>query len=91
VLARRTPSLERRREKGDEVRGRDVVAILVTLLAVVAVSVGYVTWQMEGKVGLHGWIAFGLGAGLTLALLAGLLALMFHSHRKGYDDDAGHL
>ncbi|MFW5680061.1 MAG: hypothetical protein ACOCYE_07585 [Pseudomonadota bacterium] len=72
-------------------RGKDVMLLLLTLLAVAAAAAAYLTWQMEGEVGLHGWIAFGVGAGLTLALLAGLLALMFHSHRKGYDDDAGHL
>lgn len=71
-------------------RPRDVVAGLVVLFLVAAAAVGYVVWQMEGEIGRHGWIAFGLGGTLTLALLAVLLGLMFHSHRKGYDDDAGH-
>ena len=70
-------------------RAKDVIGGLVALLVVVALAVAYVTWQMDGEIGLHGWIAFGVGAGLTVALLAGLLALMFHSHRAGYDDDAG--
>jgi cation transporter-like permease len=71
------------------VRGKDVIAGLLTLLAVAGFAVAYVTWNMEGRIGLHGWIALGLGIVLTLALLAVLLALMFHSHRKGYDDDSG--
>ncbi len=70
-------------------RAKDVIAGLVAMLVVVALAVGYLTWQMEGEIGLHGWIAFGLGMTLAVALLGGLLALMFVSHRQGYDDDAG--
>ncbi|MBI1188210.1 MAG: hypothetical protein GC206_12925 [Alphaproteobacteria bacterium] len=35
---------------------------------------------------MHGWLALALGAGLTLLLGAGLMALVFFSARKGYDD-----
>ncbi|GBD41976.1 hypothetical protein HRbin39_01363 [bacterium HR39] len=41
--------------------------------------------------GLHGWIALALGALVTLLLGGGLMALVFHSARRGYDDRAGHL
>jgi hypothetical protein len=34
----------------------------------------------------HGWIALILGTLLSLALGGGLMALVFHSARKGYDD-----
>ncbi len=70
-------------------RAKDIITLLLALLLVSVFAIGYVTWQMEGQVSLHGWIAFGLGVTLTVALLGVLLGLMFHSHRNGYDDDAG--
>ena len=71
-------------------RGRDVIAALVALLITAALAVGYLSSQMDGTLSRHGWIAFGLGVGVTLLLAAGLLSLVFISHRRGYDDDAGH-
>jgi hypothetical protein len=38
---------------------------------------------------LHGWIALGLGCGLSLLVGGGLMALAFHSARKGFDDRIG--
>lgn len=35
---------------------------------------------------IHGWIALGLGTFLSLAVGGGLMALVFYSARKGYDD-----
>ena len=35
---------------------------------------------------LHGWIAYGLGVVLSLALASGLFFLLFKSARDGYDD-----
>ncbi|MEO1091738.1 MAG: hypothetical protein AAFX81_13970 [Pseudomonadota bacterium] len=70
---------------------REVIAGLLLLLVLAAAGVAYVYWQLDGEISLHGWIALGLGCGATLLLTAGLLVLMFHSHHKGYDDDAGHL
>ena len=35
---------------------------------------------------VHGWIALGLGTLLSLAVGGGLMALVFYSARKGYDD-----
>ena len=48
-------------------------------------------WREIGdvEIGLHGLIALGLGVGFTFALGAlGLMALMFFSERRGYDDRA---
>jgi hypothetical protein len=73
------------------VRGRDVIAGLLALLVMVAIGAVYVTSQIDGTLSLHGWIALGLGVGFTLLLAGGLLSLAFFSHRRGYDDDAGHL
>jgi hypothetical protein len=35
---------------------------------------------------IHGWIALTLGTLLSLAVGGGLMALVFYSARKGYDD-----
>jgi hypothetical protein len=35
---------------------------------------------------IHGWIALSLGTFLSLAVGGGLMALVFYSARKGYDD-----
>jgi hypothetical protein len=35
---------------------------------------------------VHGWIALGIGTFLSLAVGGGLMALVFYSARKGYDD-----
>jgi uncharacterized membrane protein len=71
-------------------RGRDVAVGLVAVLAMVAIAVVSISAQMDGTLSTHGWIAFGLGVGVTLLLAVGLVTLLFVSHRRGYDDDAGH-
>lgn len=67
-----------------------VVPVLLGLLAA-AVAVAYVSWRdLDGvEIGFHGWVALGLGVGLTLALGIGLMSLVFYSSRHGYDDEAG--
>ncbi|MEM6554417.1 MAG: hypothetical protein AAF642_00980 [Pseudomonadota bacterium] len=35
---------------------------------------------------MHGWIAYGLGVTLSLALAGGLFFLLFKSARDGFDD-----
>ena len=66
-----------------------VIAVLLGLLFA-STGVAYWVWQELGdvEIGFHGLIAIGLGAGLTFALGAGLMALMFFSARRGYDDRA---
>ncbi|MDH3660689.1 MAG: hypothetical protein OEU92_11820 [Alphaproteobacteria bacterium] len=65
---------------------------LAILLAFLGISMlfGYVAWmELQGvEISRHGWIALTLGAFLTLSVGAGLMALMFFSHRRGYDDRA---
>ncbi len=58
----------------------------VAVGAVIAVSV--VNWGDAGNSGIsvNGWIALVLGATVTLALGIGLMALVFISNRRGYDD-----
>jgi len=42
-----------------------------------------------GEMGVHGWVALGLGTVLTSALGVALMALVFHSDRSGHDQGAG--
>lgn len=67
-------------------------ALLLAAFLVVAVVISALAWRALGDVemGLHGWIALALGALVTLLLGGGLMALVFHSARRGYDDRAGH-
>jgi hypothetical protein len=71
------------------VRSAFTIVVLIGLLGACA-GVALWVWQEIGEVeiGVHGLIALGLGAGLTFLLGAGLMALMFFSARRGYDDRA---
>lgn len=40
------------------------------------------------RLGFHGWLALGLGVGVSLLLGVGLMTLVFHSARRGYDEAA---
>jgi hypothetical protein len=65
---------------------------VVTLLALLAASAGVALWAWreigEVEISRHGIIALTLGAGATFALGAGLMALVFFSNRRGYDEQA---
>jgi hypothetical protein len=37
---------------------------------------------------VHGWIALGLGVFFSVLIGCGLMALMFYSSRRGYDETA---
>ena len=65
-----------------------VLALVVALLA--CAGAAYWAWQEVGavEIGTHGWIALSLGAVLTFLVGAGLMALMFFSERRGYDERA---
>ena len=58
--------------------------VLGGILAVVLF--GVLTEWDASAMSLHGWIALSLGTLLSLALGGGLMALVFHSARKGYYD-----
>ena len=70
-------------------RSAITIVFLVGLLAATA-GVTLWAWREIGEVdiGRHGLIALGLGAGLTFLVGAGLMALMFLSSRRGYDERA---
>ncbi len=65
------------------------VAIAVVAVAAIAIIVGKF-WNDLGasEISGAGWLALGFGIVVTLALGFGLMALMFISSRRGYDDRA---
>lgn len=69
-----------------------LLATLVILL-VLSTVFGYWVWVELGDVEMswHGWFALSLGTILSLLVGGGLMALVFYSHRRGYDDRANRL
>lgn len=67
-----------------------VVLVLLGFLAA-AGALAWWGWHELGDVPIsrHGWIALGLGASVTFLLGAGLMWLVFYSHRHGYDERIG--
>lgn len=51
-----------------------------------AVMFGVLTDWDASAMSIHGWIALTLGTLFSLAVGGGLMALVFYSARKGYDD-----
>jgi hypothetical protein len=66
-----------------------IVVILLGLFGATAI-LAFWMWNEAGDVQIstQGLIALGLGAGLSFLLGAGLMALMFFSSRRGYDERA---
>lgn len=65
--------------------------IVVMIAGAVVLAVGLViaaVWVGIGDsdISSAGWLAMGLGVALTLALGIGLMALVFISSRRGYDE-----
>lgn len=61
--------------------------VLGGLLAAAAVMSARLWLSMDNAVGAHGWAALIIGAVLTFVVGAGLMALVFYSSRRGYDED----
>lgn len=70
-------------------RGLFTLAVLLGLLGA-TVAVALWAWQEIGDVSMswHGIMAMLLGAIATFGLGAGLMALVFFSNRRGYDERA---
>jgi hypothetical protein len=60
-------------------------------LAAVAVWTGITGWNLESDVEMsgHGYAAMAIGIVASLVVGIGLMALVFYSSRKGYDEAAG--
>ena len=64
-----------------------VFLLTISLGSILAVAVfGTLTDWDPYAMTLHGWVALGLTTVFSLAIGGGLMALVFHSHHKGYDD-----
>jgi len=65
-----------------------VLLIIAALLGLAFTIWGVSTiWADLGvNMTMHGWIAYGLGVALSLALAGGLFFLLFKSAREGFDD-----
>jgi len=57
-----------------------IVIVIGALIAVLWASIG------DSEISAAGWLAMGLGVIVTLALGIGLMALVFISNRRGYDE-----
>lgn len=67
--------------------------LIVALCAMLALVVVGIVWVSDATNGVddvamdeNGWIALGLGSFFSLAIGCGLMALMFFSSRRGYDE-----
>ena len=64
---------------------------VAAILALAAASVAVWAWISLGavEVSISGYVALVLGGLATLGLGGGLMALLFYSHNKGFDEAAG--
>jgi hypothetical protein len=67
-----------------------LIAVLLALLAA-AGWLAFAGWTLEDDVAMpaSGYVAMALGVVFSLVVGIGLMALVFYSSRKGYDDAAG--
>ena len=56
------------------------------VLATIVVVARFWTSSGDAEISTAGWLAMGLGIVVTLALGVGLMALVFISSRRGYDE-----
>ena len=68
-------------------------AMIATLLAMLAAACGVVWWAWqemgEVEISIYGYLALAAGATVTFVLGVGLMALVYFSHKHGFDDRAG--
>lgn len=66
------------------------VLLMVALFGLLAgaLYVMVAGWNLEGDVEMsaHGYVAMALGILFSLLIGAGLMGLVFYSHRRGYDE-----
>jgi hypothetical protein len=68
-----------------------ILAVVAGAIVLALVMIGIYAWLSLGDAGMtaSGYLALVLGAVGTVALGGGLMALLFYSHRYGYDERAG--
>jgi predicted phage tail protein len=70
---------------------RPVLIVVSAVLVGALVAIGVYAWWSLRDTGMSagGYLALTLGILGTAALAGGLMALLFYSQRRGYDDAAG--
>jgi hypothetical protein len=73
---------------GNGIGGRGVTSVIVLLLLIGgAALIGYLDWTMSNSdVPTSGYVAMAFGVIFSLVFGIGLMALLFYSSRKGYDE-----
>jgi hypothetical protein len=70
-----------------------IASLILSLLGLLAAAIGFAwyLWRELGDVAIspEGYLALALGVGAALALGVGLMWLVYFSHRRGFDDEAG--
>ena len=66
-------------------RFRRIMSVLAGVTGLTVLVVLGLFWLLTPQVGIHFYIAVGLGIGLTMMLGGGLMALVFMSHGTGHD------
>ena len=78
--------------KPNPAKGLGVLAIMVSLLGILGLSVWAAAsaWTTQGGPAIEGSIAVAMWFGIIFSLVVGcgLMALIFFSNRQGYDDRA---
>jgi len=71
------------------------VLLFAAMIVMLGLAAFGISWAWDATNGVddaamdeNGWIALGLGSFFSLAIGCGLMALMFFSSRRGYDDAA---
>ena len=66
--------------------------VIIGLLALLGITIAWAIWGWQQTAGVemswHGYAAMLLGIVCTAAIGFGLMALMFYSSRRGYDERA---
>ena len=65
--------------------------LLVVLLGFLGLALSFMvtTWrESTAHMSVHGWVALSLGVVFSVVIGCGLMALMFYSSRRGYDERA---
>ncbi len=70
--------------------GSWILVVLLVVFAAWSLWVGVVGWNLDSAVEMsgHGYAAMTIGIVLSLVVGIGLMALVYYSNRKGYDEPA---
>jgi len=71
---------------------RSNIALVAVALAAIALCLVFIVFGLANlpdvSMGMHGWIALGVGTAFSVLLGGGLAAILIISRRHGYDEAA---